>query len=109
MAIGIIPTEPHPYFIQSTILDGIRYSLTFRWSDRSDCWHLDIKTLDDETVALSVKLVLGVPLLRNVSSALRPPGELFLFDMKDLDAEPEFEGFGTRWVVAYDEARSTSL
>jgi hypothetical protein len=65
---------------------------------------MDMRTLDDEPIALSVALVTAWPLLLHCSSALRPPGELILRDLVGPAEPATLEGFGDRWALFYIEA-----
>ena len=65
---------------------------------------MDLRTLDDEPVLLSARLVTNFPLLRRVVRDNRPPGELFVLDLNGSGEEPTLEGFGTRFVLFYMDA-----
>lgn len=104
MALQRINTTPYPLTTQQSDLDGVTYAFRFRWSERSATWHMDLRTLDDAPIALSVALVPAWPLLRRVVSAIRPPGELVLLDMSGPAENPTRTGFGDRWVLYYVEA-----
>lgn len=104
MALQRLNTIPYPLVTQQSDLDGVTYSMRFRWSERSLVWHLDLRTLDDEPIALSVALVTAWPLLARVVSPIRPPGELVLLDLVGPAEPATLEGFGDRWVLFYAEA-----
>jgi len=104
MALQAINTTSYPLVTQQSDLDGVTYSFRFRWAERSATWHMDLRTLNDEPIALSVALVTAWPLLRRVVSPLRPPGELVLLDLGGPADPPAREGFGERWVLYYVEA-----
>jgi hypothetical protein len=104
MALQRINTVPYPLVTQQSDLDGITYSMRFRWSERSRLWHMDLRTLDDEPVALSVTLVTAWPLLYRRVTPSRPPGELVLLDLVGPAEPATLEGFGDRWVLFYAEA-----
>lgn len=104
MALWRIPTKPYPNVTQQSDLDGTTYSFRFRWSERGSCWHMDVRTLDDEPVLLSARLVTGFPLLRRVRNTTRPPGELIVVDMSSRGEEPTLEEFGSRFVLFYIDA-----
>lgn len=106
MGIRRIPTEPYPNTTQQCDLDGVTYSLRFRWSARGACWHMDIRTLDDEPVLLSARLVTSYPLLWRSLNPHRPPGDLMLLDMTGRDENATLEGFGTRFRLYYFEVGS---
>jgi len=104
MALQRINTVPYPLVTQQSDLDGVTYSMRFRWSERASVWHLDLRTLDDEPVLLSAALVTAWPLLHRVVSPLRPPGELVLLDLVGPGEPATLEGFGDRWALFYIEA-----
>lgn len=97
-----IPLTPHPCFTEQVALDGVTYSLRFRWSERDACWHMDMHTVDGEVVALSVRLVSSFPLLRRVVRPTRPPGELVMLDLsRQLHDCDTLEDFGGRYALYY--------
>lgn len=96
-----IPTTSYPLVTQQSDLDGVTYSMRFRWAERTGMWHLDLRTLDDDPIALSVALVTGWPLLRRCLALGRPPGELMLLDLIGDAEQPTQAGFGTRWCLYY--------
>jgi len=101
MTLQRLKTTTHPLVTQQSDLDGVTYSFRFRWSDRSQTWHMDLRTLDDEPIALSVALVTAWPLLRRCHAPHRPPGDLVLIDLAG-PAEPVTrDGFGDRWCLFY--------
>lgn len=104
MALQRINTVPYPLVTQQSDLDGVTYSFRFRWSERSEVWHLDLRTLDDRPIVLSAALVTAWPLLERVVSHIRPPGELVLLDLMGPAEPATLEGFGDRWVLFYLEA-----
>lgn len=104
MALQRINTVPYPLVTQQSDLDGVTYAFRFRWSERTLTWHMDLRTLDDEPVLLSAALVTAWPLLKNLVSPLRPPGELVLLDLVGPAEPATLEGFGDRWVLFYAEA-----
>lgn len=92
------------YFEQACALDGVTYSMTFRYNDRDDIWRLDLADVDENPLALGLSLVTGIPLLR----ALRtlpglPPGELIVIDTAGT-ADPTFDSLGRRHSLLYATA-----
>lgn len=97
-----IPVQPYPLYTEQCELDGVTYSFRFRWSERASCWHMDLRTVDDVPIALSVRLVTGIPLLRRVVKNERPPGELLVLDLVGQDGEcTTLEDFGSRFGLFY--------
>jgi len=104
MALQRINTIAYPLVTQQSDLDGVTYAFRFRWSERSEVWHLDLRTLDNEPIVLSAALVTAWPLLKNIVSPIRPPGELILLDLVGPAEPATLDGFGDRWVLFYAEA-----
>jgi hypothetical protein len=101
MTLQRISTTTHPLVTQQSDLDGVTYWFRFRWSERAQVWHMDLRTLNDEPIALSVALVTAWPLLRRCHAPHRPPGDLVLIDLAG-PAEPVTrDGFGDRWCLFY--------
>ena len=69
MTLQRISTTPYPLVTQQSDLDGVTYWFRFRWSERAQVWHMDLRTLNDEPIALSVALVTAWPLLRRSGQA----------------------------------------
>lgn len=78
MAIRTIDFPDAPRFVQSVQLDGRVYVLRLNWNGRFDSWFLDIEQADGTVLLLSVRVVLGYPLLFGFDHDDRlPPGEFF--------------------------------
>ncbi len=106
MAILVIPTFAEYRYTEQVTLEGVTYSLAFDWSEIEgveNSWHMDLLTEGGTPIRYGIKLVTDFPLLRHVSHEDYPPGEMILVDMQG-DAEPEFEGFGSRWLLMYIES-----
>lgn len=87
---------------QRTALDGRDYVLAFRWNQRAGSWTLDLADQDGAAIASGCVLVAGYPLLKGVTDARRPPGELAVLDTFGLDdLDPAFSDLGTRFVLVY--------
>ena len=105
MATRRIPLiASYPDFTQQCELDGATYTLHFRWNQRAEHWHFDLSTVDGVPIWSGMKLVTGFPLLRGCIHAARPPGDFYVIDLQDLDAEPTFEDLGSRFALMYVEA-----
>lgn len=68
-----------PDYEQRTSLDGRDYIFRFRWNQREAAWYFDISDHDDALIVAGLKAIIGWPLLRLVTDARRPPGELMFF------------------------------
>lgn len=105
MGLRRIPLVSYPAFTQQCDLDGVTFSFRFRFSERDSCWHMDLRTLDDQPVVLSARLVTGFFLLRRVVNPARPLGELIVLDLSGPGDDCEtLEDFGQRFGLFYLEA-----
>ncbi len=87
---------------QRTALDGVDFTLTFRWSQRDGHWLMDIA--DSEGVAIRHGLMLApnVDLLAGVIDTRRPAGKLAVLDTTGaLDLDPGFSDLGARFQLVY--------
>ena len=64
----------------SVDLGGDAFRLDIRYNDRDERYYLSVYDEDDVPVALSVKMVLDLPLLLRFTGTTRPKGELMLVD-----------------------------
>jgi hypothetical protein len=104
MALRQIPLTAYPDTSQQSDLDGVTYNFRFRWSERGQAWHMDLRTLDGDAIVLGARLVNDFPLMRRVQKTSRPPGELFLLDVTGRGEDPNFDDFGARYCLFYIEA-----
>lgn len=76
------------YYDQISQLEGIEYLFRFLWAPRSASMYLGIYDQDANPIALSIRLVVNVNLLRRFKfTPLIPPGRLILVDSTGQDAE----------------------
>jgi len=76
MAI-ICPLYSDPYYFYSIDLSGDAYTLTFRWSNRSQQWLMNIEDADDNMIIRGVPLAPNYPLIRQYSIE-KPIGDFLL-------------------------------
>lgn len=100
---ALIPCTPNgaARWRQRTALDGVDYLLTFRWSQRSGCWLLDLADAEGVAIVEGLALLGGTPLLLGVTDTRRPAGDLVVVDTAGGDADPAFDTLGTRVVLLY--------
>lgn len=106
MAILTIPCAPggQSTWTQATALGGREYLLTFRWSQRSGRWTLDLADESGDAIFSGRALAPSLRLLRGVVDDRRPPGDLVLVDQhsprEGLD-DPTFTSLGARHALLY--------
>ena len=74
-----IPIQPYPAFIEEITLEGTPYRLEFAWNSRGAFWNLTVRTRAN-TPLLSLKVVLGYPLLLQFPDRGLPAGEFVVVD-----------------------------
>lgn len=100
---ALIPSAPSgsARWRQRTALDGVDFLLTFRWSQRSGCWLLDLADAEGVAIVEGLALLVGVPLLLGVTDARRPAGELVVVDTAGGDRDAGFVDLGDRVRLVY--------
>jgi hypothetical protein len=96
-----IVTQPAPDSTQRVELSGSVYTLRIYWSQRAQCWHMDMSDADALPIVMGVRLVTLFPLLYRYRHLAVPPGELFVFDRRGLAGKPTLEEMGDRYRLYY--------
>jgi hypothetical protein len=99
-----IVTTPHPDTTQRVELDGLVYTMRLLWSERGECWHLDLSDADGARIVSGIRMVTGFPLLYRFRHLGVPPGELYFFDLQDAGGQPTLEDMGERFRLYYVDA-----
>jgi hypothetical protein len=95
-----IPCRPDLTFYQmQVVLDGVTYTLVFRWNDRESSWYMDILSENEDPIVTSIKVVIGTYL--GWRSRLGPPGRFLTFDTTNLDKAPDQADLGDRVQLYY--------
>jgi hypothetical protein len=104
MAVFIIPNEDAEdlgnYFFDAD-LDGTIYQLNFKLNSRDNFWYFDILDLDGNEIRTGMKAVVNWPMLVYASNPLRPPGQIYFLDTREVPEEPTLENFGTEVLLSY--------
>lgn len=95
-----------PHFRQRNTLDGVEYTLDFRWSQTEERWYLDLRDSAGTLLVGCIKLVANYPLLRGRrrSVAGLPPGELWIADGREFPADPGLDELGDTHQLLYIDA-----
>lgn len=98
-----LPTDLTNFDLQ-TLLDGVTYTLAFRWNIRAAAWFMDILNEDGDTVIVAgIKIVVDFPL--NLYRADRePPGILIAQDTLGSGVDPGLGELGDRVQLKYVSA-----
>lgn len=86
---AIIPTfTDEAFFVQVTTIDGVDYTLTFRYNQREDCYYLTIGDVDGTDILSGIKLVCCWDLLLGHREHNLPTGTLMVLSSDPVDFEP---------------------
>lgn len=98
MTIQKIPIDQRgSYFRFGIELDGVGYTLTFRWNERAGQWVLDFADGEGVVLISGLRCVVNVPLLaRNRGAVGLPPGWLIFVDSSGADLDMGYEDLGRR-------------
>lgn len=97
------------HFDQQAVLDGVTYTLEFRWNVRLGAWFMNVFDAEGITPQLvGVRLVADYPLAQHLVDRT-PPGYFLALDTGAADGngtDPGFDDLGGRvqlWYVPEDE------
>lgn len=82
-------------------LEGVLYSFTVQYFERSGTWTISIGT-DEKTQG--IRIFAGLDILKPFHYRKVPPGELKTLDKDGLNRDPTRETFGDRITLVYTEA-----
>lgn len=101
MAVTLPVLLDTPYFSIETQLDGVLYSMTFRWNDRAGQWFVDIADAANDPIVSGIALVADFPLARRCRDPRMPPGALFAVDTTGAGLDPAETDLGRRVTLVY--------
>lgn len=88
-----------------TTLDGVRYTLAFRWNERAGRWIMDIKTASGAVIVAGIPLLSGVDFLAQLKEVKSlPQGNLFILSLVDENSSPGRDDLGVNVLLMYQEA-----
>jgi hypothetical protein len=96
--------DPLPFFDLQVTLDGVTYSIEFRWNTRGLAWFINVWDEQLQTLFLAgVRLVVNYP-LANWITGRQPPGALAIIDTSGLGIDPGLGDLGVRHQLYYGTA-----
>lgn len=101
MAIVIPLPQAVPHFDLTVTLDGVAFTIEFRWNQRALAWFVLLYTAERELIFGSRKLVTDWSLWRQSRDARRPAGNLIAVDTTNANADAGLNDLGTRVQVLY--------
>jgi hypothetical protein len=100
----IIELQQYPDYEFRTDLDDTEYLIRLHYLERFDSWLLDLLDANESPIVEGLPVVLDKPLLMQVVDPRRPKGDLMFAQLGEGDAPPNFDDFGTRYVLYYGTA-----
>jgi hypothetical protein len=105
MAILEIPVRDDlPSYNFQITLEGIVFTLHFRFNVRDDRWYMDVNDVDDEPIVTGVKLLYGLPLLDRYKNERLPLGRFIILDETGEERNPTRDGLGVDFKLLYRES-----
>lgn len=99
-----IPIQSAPAFSERVRLEGVFYTLSFRWNARLGAWVFDLSDGDGNGLVLGSPVRAGAPLAFFPSLAGVPPGMFLALDTSGAGVDPAIDELGKRVKVFYLEA-----
>lgn len=111
MSILQIDNDPSlTYYDEIVQLESLEYLLEFSWSDRESAWYCNIYDQDENQLAMGIKLLLNVDLLRRFTDSRLPHGKLICIDSGGTNADiAKSSDLGDRVLLMYVTSDDTSL
>lgn len=92
-----------PHFDMQVTLDGVIYTLEFRWNRREGFWYMSLLHEDGTPLVLSMKFVIDHPFACRCRDSRRPPGALIAVDTSTQHRDPGLSDLGSRVLLVYFE------
>ena len=97
----IIPTEPDNWQEFEIDLDQETVKFEIRWNETDSAWYMDVTGVTFTLDLNGIKIAGGSRLIEPY--AVREIGDIMLFDLEGKGVDPDFDNFGTRYVLVYWE------
>jgi hypothetical protein len=105
MALVKIPIDPlRANYSMKLDLDGVTYTLSFRYNTRFAFWSMDIADAGETMILSSIPLLLGTIFLNKFPNSNIPQGELFMLNLENENEEATRDNFGIDALLMYEEA-----
>lgn len=90
-----------PHFDFQVQLDGVTYTLEFRWNTRQSGWFMSIQEEDETPIMSGIRVVVDLPLGKRSRDERMPSGALIALDTQDQHKDPDYDELGPRVVLLY--------
>lgn len=108
MALNVPTRTDLSIYRERVDLEGLSFIVDFQFNSREGFWYFDLLDVDEVPIKAGVKVVTGAPLLRLISDARRPPGELLATDQTGEDREAGREDLGGDVLLVYATAEEVA-
>lgn len=85
-------------------LEGVVYTLRFKWNVRLATWMMDIADAENGDLVNGIAVRSNVDLIGHISAAAVPPGVLLAYDETGQVRNPDRDTFGVEVKLFYNEA-----
>lgn len=103
MAVVLPLDSVDSHYTVAVKLEGVRYLLGMDWNEREGSWYLSLSQEDSTAIVSGLRVVPDWPLLRRVTDAAGPPGEIVFRNTNANDAAPGRYDIGESFVPLYYE------
>lgn len=98
----VIPNEVDvPDYTEQVTLEGVVYTLGFRWSAREASWYMDVMEADGTPILMGTKVLPGWHLGWRCKDPRFPPGAFAALDSSGADEPPGLHDLGDRVTIVY--------
>ena len=90
-----------PPYDEQVALDGVLYTVGFRYLPRSSQWLYDLRTAAGVDIVIGQSVINGYPLLQRFKDLRLPPGNMVAVPAADPDRPANEHELGTRVPLTY--------
>lgn len=105
LQLPLDPTLTHYEF--DTVLDGIKYTLEFRFNVIDLAWYFSLYLEDDTPIFQHATVVLDFPISTRIRHLAKPKGTFIAIDTTGQGVAPNIDDFGSRVQLYYLDAATT--
>jgi hypothetical protein len=107
MSIYNLPLESDASYDFTVTLEDLEWKFTITWNTVVEAWYCRLQGLTETDIDFNFKLVCGVDLIKPF--AIIQLGQLFMLDLEEENADPNFDDIGTRFVLTYADKTESSF
>jgi hypothetical protein len=85
----LIQTTNSAFYVQTTTLEGVLYTLSFQYNQRVSAYYLSIADANGVDIYNGVKLICNQRLLRKCADPRKPPGDFWVISSTNDNSPPQ--------------------